>query len=88
MVQVAQTVLSLLSIFDWLQNAPQAPPATQHTSIVSNGVASTDKSKSIAIIGAGSGGLAILKTLLDFPEDVRSSWDIALYEQRRDVGGL
>ncbi|KAI0373813.1 FAD/NAD-P-binding domain-containing protein [Pilatotrama ljubarskyi] len=45
-------------------------------------------SKSIAIVGAGSGGLAILKTILDLPLDVRVGWDVVLYDQRRDVGGL
>lgn len=44
--------------------------------------------KSVAIIGAGSAGLAALKTFLDLPEDVRRNWDITLYEQRRDVGGV
>ncbi|PIL35194.1 hypothetical protein GSI_02984 [Ganoderma sinense ZZ0214-1] len=45
-------------------------------------------SKSIAIVGAGSGGLAILKTILDLPPDVRHDWEVILYEQRRDVGGI
>ncbi|RPD72555.1 FAD/NAD(P)-binding domain-containing protein [Lentinus tigrinus ALCF2SS1-7] len=45
-------------------------------------------SKSIAIVGAGSGGLAILKTIFDLPEDVRQGWEVVLYEQRRDVGGV
>lgn len=45
-------------------------------------------SKSIAIVGAGSAGLAILKTLLDLPYEVRQEWDIVLYEQRRQVGGV
>ncbi|KAL0072454.1 hypothetical protein AAF712_000217 [Marasmius tenuissimus] len=44
--------------------------------------------KSIAIVGAGSAGLAILKTLLGLPEDVRSGWEFVLYEQRREVGGV
>lgn len=44
--------------------------------------------KSIAIVGAGSAGLAILKTLLDLPYEVRQGWDIVLYEQRRQVGGV
>lgn len=47
-----------------------------------------EATKSIAIIGAGSGGLAALKTLLDLPEDVRRNWEIVLYEQHSDVGGL
>ena len=42
--------------------------------------------KSIAIIGAGSAGLATLKTLLDVPE--HNSWDIVLFERREDVGGI
>ncbi|EGN95030.1 hypothetical protein SERLA73DRAFT_77046 [Serpula lacrymans var. lacrymans S7.3] len=45
-------------------------------------------SKSVAVVGAGSAGLAILKSLLDLPEDARKGWDIVLYEQRRDVGGI
>lgn len=44
--------------------------------------------KSIAIIGAGSAGLAALKTFLDLPSEIRETWDIILYEQRRDVGGI
>ncbi|KAI6149290.1 hypothetical protein BKA82DRAFT_1006120 [Pisolithus tinctorius] len=47
-----------------------------------------DVSKSVAIIGAGSAGLAMLKTLLDLPVETRSEWDIVLYERRRDVGGI
>lgn len=45
-------------------------------------------SKSIAIVGAGSAGLAILKTLLDLPYEIRQGWNIVLYEQRRQVGGV
>lgn len=44
--------------------------------------------KSVAIIGAGSAGLAALKTFLDLPDDVRGNWDVTLFEQRRDVGGI
>jgi cation diffusion facilitator CzcD-associated flavoprotein CzcO len=44
--------------------------------------------KSILIVGAGSAGLAMLKTLLDLPDETRGGWDIVLYEQRRDVGGI
>ncbi|KAI6010734.1 hypothetical protein F5J12DRAFT_564311 [Pisolithus orientalis] len=45
-------------------------------------------SKSVAIVGAGSGGLAMLKNLLDLPLEIREDWDIVLYERRRDVGGI
>ncbi|KIP05566.1 hypothetical protein PHLGIDRAFT_25039 [Phlebiopsis gigantea 11061_1 CR5-6] len=76
MVQLVQAVLSLLPLSSTLFQNPQqsiVPPLS---------------SQSIAIVGAGSGGLAILKTLLDLPEDVRSTWEIVLYERRKDVGGL
>lgn len=42
--------------------------------------------KSIAIVGAGSAGLAMLKTLLDMPE--RNSWNIVLFEERENIGGI
>ncbi|KAI6149282.1 hypothetical protein BKA82DRAFT_4353296 [Pisolithus tinctorius] len=45
-------------------------------------------SKSVAIVGAGSAGLAMLQTLLDLPVETRTNWDIVLYERRRDVGGV
>ncbi|KZT04453.1 FAD/NAD-P-binding domain-containing protein [Laetiporus sulphureus 93-53] len=44
--------------------------------------------KSIAIVGAGSGGLAALKTILDVASDINANWEVVLYEQHRDVGGL
>ncbi|KAH7885815.1 hypothetical protein F5I97DRAFT_1927686 [Phlebopus sp. FC_14] len=30
----------------------------------------------------------MLKTLVDLPEELRADWEIVLYEQRRDVGGI
>ncbi|KAI6149288.1 hypothetical protein BKA82DRAFT_1006115 [Pisolithus tinctorius] len=47
-----------------------------------------DVSKSVVIVGAGSAGLAMLKTLLDLPVETRAEWNIVLYEQRRDIGGI
>jgi ribulose 1,5-bisphosphate synthetase/thiazole synthase len=44
--------------------------------------------KSILIVGGGSAGLAALKTLFDLPERTRGNWEILLYEQRDDVGGI
>ncbi|KAF9219775.1 dimethylaniline monooxygenase [Gyrodon lividus] len=44
--------------------------------------------KSVAIVGAGSAGLAMLKALVDFPNDSFTDWEIVLYEQRKDVGGI
>ena len=42
--------------------------------------------KSVAIVGAGSAGLAMLKTLLDMPE--YKSWKIVVFEERENVGGV
>ncbi|OBZ71629.1 Electron transfer flavoprotein subunit beta [Grifola frondosa] len=84
MVNVAQLVLGLLplslrkdaqTVYDSQPILPTADPSAAPT-------------KSIAIVGAGSGGLAILKTILDLPAETRAGWDVVLYEQRRNVGGL
>ncbi|KAH9850243.1 FAD/NAD-P-binding domain-containing protein [Lenzites betulinus] len=56
--------------------------------VLASGVPEPPPSKSIIIIGAGSGGLAILKTLLDLPAEVREGWDVVLYDQKRGLGGL
>ncbi|KAI5120008.1 hypothetical protein M0805_008469 [Coniferiporia weirii] len=50
--------------------------------------ADVDVTKSIAIVGAGSAGLAMLKVLLDLPENVRRGWEIVLFEERMGVGGV
>lgn len=90
MVHLPQFVVSLLSFSfgPWYPSTltpilndidtPSPPIPVSHTNIT----------KSIAIVGGGSAGLAILKTLLDLPSEVRSSWNIVLYEQRRSVGGV
>ena len=45
--------------------------------------------KRIAIVGAGTGGIVMLKTLLDdLPKDITRTWEIVLFEQRDDVGGI
>ncbi|EKM50639.1 uncharacterized protein PHACADRAFT_152793 [Phanerochaete carnosa HHB-10118-sp] len=88
MVQIVQVVLSFLSIsLPWSQQPPQ-PIVDTFLGALSADSPQSNVTKSIAIIGAGSGGLAILKTLLDLPEETRSTWEIVLYEQRRDVGGV
>ncbi|KAF8635656.1 hypothetical protein AX15_000287 [Amanita polypyramis BW_CC] len=71
MVNVQQIIFSLLG---WRLPISNVANNTEHGR------------KSIAIVGAGSAGLAMLKTLLDVPE--HSSWDIVLFEQRNDVGGV
>jgi hypothetical protein len=45
--------------------------------------------KRIAIVGGGTSGLSTLKTLLvDIPENLRRGWEVELFEQREDVGGV
>ncbi|GAA5878117.1 hypothetical protein JCM1840_002247 [Sporobolomyces johnsonii] len=46
------------------------------------------KSKSIAIVGGGTGGLGALIGILDLPEEVRKGWTIDLFERRKDIGGV
>ena len=45
--------------------------------------------KRVAIIGAGSGGLAALKTFIhDIPKPDGQRWEIELLEQRSGLGGI
>ncbi|CCM05509.1 uncharacterized protein FIBRA_07732 [Fibroporia radiculosa] len=90
MVQLGQLVLSLLPLAFW---AEQQLPITDphdiphpHSGFTRPADATT--TKSIAIVGAGSGGLAALKSILDLPPETRAGWEVVLYEQRRDVGGV
>ncbi|KIJ65097.1 hypothetical protein HYDPIDRAFT_89268 [Hydnomerulius pinastri MD-312] len=80
MFDLRQLVLSFIS-YVLLQheegNYPQA--VFQHI---------TPVNKSVAIVGAGSAGLAALKNLVGLPDELRNGWEIVLYEQRRDVGGI
>ena len=55
---------------------------------VQQNIEAKSTSKSIAIIGAGSAGLAALKALLDLLHGVREGWNIVLFEERRNVGGI
>ncbi|KAF8269764.1 hypothetical protein EI94DRAFT_1573076 [Lactarius quietus] len=45
--------------------------------------------KRIAIVGGGRSGIVMLKTLVDdLPKDLTRTWEIVLFEQRDDVGGV
>jgi cation diffusion facilitator CzcD-associated flavoprotein CzcO len=45
--------------------------------------------KRIAIVGGGRAGIVMLKTLIDdLPKDITRTWEIVLFEQRDDVGGI
>ncbi|KAH8996632.1 hypothetical protein EDB92DRAFT_1840960 [Lactarius akahatsu] len=58
-----------------------------HSSSVSSTVDVPDKR--IAIVGGGTGGIVTLKTLVDdLPKDLTQTWEIVLFEQRDDVGGI
>ncbi|KAG6818015.1 hypothetical protein H0H87_009170 [Tephrocybe sp. NHM501043] len=46
----------------------------------------SNEAKSIAIIGAGSAGLAMLKTIVDLPES--TNWNVVLFDEREDIGGV
>ena len=91
MVLFSQVVLSLLSLSPWNEAPPKSGQVVQ--SLGSSSITDTyndvyPPSKSIAIVGAGSAGIAVLKTIQELPEDVRANWRVVLFEQRRDVGGV
>lgn len=44
--------------------------------------------KSIAVVGGGTAGIAMLKALADVPEHTRRNWTIDLFEKREDLGGI
>lgn len=71
MVNVWQIIFSLLG---WQLQLPDLSSNVGH------------EQKSIAIVGAGSAGLAMLKTLLDMPE--HNAWNIVLFEERENIGGV
>ncbi|EMD39675.1 hypothetical protein CERSUDRAFT_111984 [Gelatoporia subvermispora B] len=84
MVHIGQLVLSLLPFSLGNQELLGSTLLKSEHAAITGSVAT----KSIAIVGAGSGGLAALKSILDLPEEVRAGWEVELYEQRRDVGGV
>ena len=88
MVFLPQFVVSLLSFSygPWFQST--LTPLLDKTEPTTQPLPQPNITKSIAIVGGGSAGLAILKTLLDLPPEVRSTWNIVLYEQRHDIGGV
>jgi len=49
----------------------------------------TEQVKRVAIVGAGTAGLAALKTFIhDIPKPDGQRWEIELFEQRDDLGGI
>jgi len=77
MVNVAQIVWLLASRLFVLPQVSKPDPFLD-----------TRGSKTVVIIGGGSAGLGALKALLDLPHDIRASWNISLFDEREDVGGV
>lgn len=93
MVNLGQFLLSLLPLSTWTGTyrlSEYLEPLRSTIGEVSQQVefVSSSATKSIAIVGGGSAGLAVLKTILDLPPSTRSGWEVVLFEQRRDVGGV
>jgi len=75
MVNVQRLLFSFLS-----SNLPaQVPLHSEHASV---------GSKSVAIVGAGSAGLAMLKTLLELEPLAHGNWNVVLFDERDNVGGI
>lgn len=77
MVSISLALLRILSLDFWYQ-----------TPISMNLGGLSVPPKSIAIIGAGSAGLAMLKTVVDLPASSSENWEVVLYEERESVGGI
>ncbi|EIW79297.1 dimethylaniline monooxygenase [Coniophora puteana RWD-64-598 SS2] len=73
---IPQLALSLFGsvLASWLESTSQPANAVP--------------TKSVAIVGAGSAGLAAIKALVDLPEKVLSNWEFVVYEQRWNSGGV
>jgi len=48
----------------------------------------TDATREICIIGAGPGGLAALKAVMDTPQYKQGLWKATAFEERDKVGGV
>lgn len=68
--------------------AHTTPAPVSEPEQVKSAVAPTPKKKRVAIVGGGTAGLGNLISLLSLPESVRQGWQIDLFEQREDVGGI
>jgi cation diffusion facilitator CzcD-associated flavoprotein CzcO len=51
-------------------------------------VASSAVTKDICIVGAGPGGLSVLKIIKDTPQFKNGKWTVTAYEAREDIGGI
>lgn len=90
MVNLGQLLLPFLPLSSWTGTYRLIEPLSVHEELPQDDtrIISSSTSKSIAIVGGGSAGLAVLKTILDLPLETRAEWEVVLFEQRRNVGGV
>ncbi|KAI0306167.1 hypothetical protein B0F90DRAFT_1696709 [Multifurca ochricompacta] len=85
---------SMRSLFNLTLTLSLLPFSFQHGQIPldlgnTNSTLPNVPNKRIAIIGGGTAGIIMLKTLItDLPEEVTRNWEIVLFEQRDNIGGL
>ena len=79
------------TLHDWL-SCPERFQRTLHLDTEDTSPefpATTEQVKRVAIVGAGSGGLAALKTFVhDIPKPDGQRWEIELFERRNGLGGI
>ena len=78
-------------LYDWLSCSeyPPKPLRLEDDALTSELPITTGQVKRVAIIGAGTAGLAALKTFIhDIPKPDGQRWEIVLFEQRSGLGGI
>jgi cation diffusion facilitator CzcD-associated flavoprotein CzcO len=63
-------------------------PDGTHVHTSNNSVNAPPKLKKIIIIGGGAAGLASLQAVLATTEHQRGEWEVILFEEREDIGGV
>lgn len=80
--------LTALMTIEWssLCSAERVPSKRAQVPLLAS---QSKPTKRVAIVGGGTGGVTALKTLLgDLPSETTRDWEIVLFEQHRDVGGV
>ena len=73
------------TLYDWLS----CPERLDDKDATSELPVAAGQVKRVAIIGGGTSGLAALKTFVhDIPKPDGQRWEIELFEQRNDLGGV